>query len=40
MSPALAQFAPLLAQVTIHNRTGSNAPCQAQQGKVFCFGWA
>ena len=40
MSPALAQFAPLLAQVTIHNRTGGNAPCQAQQGKVFCFGWA
>ena len=40
MNPALAQFAPLLAQVTIHNRTGSNAPCQAQQSKVFCFGWA
>ena len=40
MSPALAQLAPLLAQVTIHNRTGGNAPCQAQQGKVFCFGWA
>jgi osmoprotectant transport system permease protein len=40
MNPALAQFAPLLAQVTIHNRTGSNAPCQAQQSKVFCFSWA
>ena len=40
MNPALAQFTPLLAQVTIHSRTGSNAPCQAQQSKVFCFDWA
>jgi osmoprotectant transport system permease protein len=40
MSPAFAQIAPLIGQVTIHNRTGSNAPCQAQQSKVFCFGWA
>jgi osmoprotectant transport system permease protein len=34
------QLAPLLGQVTIHNRTGGNAPCQAQEGKVFCFKWA
>jgi osmoprotectant transport system permease protein len=39
MTAALAQFAPLLGQVEIHNRTGSNAPCQAQN-KAFCFGWA
>jgi osmoprotectant transport system permease protein len=40
MTPALAQVTPLLAQVTLHNRTGPNAPCQAQDSKVFCFGWA
>jgi osmoprotectant transport system permease protein len=39
MSLALAKLAPLLAQVEIHNRTGPNAPCQAQN-KAFCFGWA
>jgi osmoprotectant transport system permease protein len=39
MSPALAQIAPLLGQVTIHNRTGGNASCVAQN-KGFCLGWA
>jgi osmoprotectant transport system permease protein len=39
MNPALAQIAPLVGQVTIHNRTGPNAPCQAQD-KAFCLGWA
>jgi osmoprotectant transport system permease protein len=39
MTAALAQFAPLLGQVTIHNRTGPNAPCQAKNG-AFCFDWA
>ena len=39
MTAALAQLTPILAQVEIHNRTGSNAPCQAQN-KGFCFGWA
>jgi osmoprotectant transport system permease protein len=40
MTVTVAQLAPLLGQVTIHNRTGSNAPCQAQEGKVFCLQWA
>src|SRR4051812_37533065 len=40
MTPAIAQLAPVIGQVTIHNRTGPNAPCQAQQGKVFCLQWA
>jgi osmoprotectant transport system permease protein len=40
MTVALAKLAPVLAAVTIHNRTGPNAPCQAQTSKVFCFGWA
>ncbi|HEY3193314.1 MAG TPA: ABC transporter permease [Solirubrobacterales bacterium] len=39
MSPALAQVVPLLGQVTIHNRTGGNASCVAQN-KGFCLGWA
>jgi osmoprotectant transport system permease protein len=40
MTAAVVQLAPILGQVTIHNRTGANAPCQAQESKVFCFGWA
>jgi osmoprotectant transport system permease protein len=36
---ALANPTTLLGAVEIHNRTGSNAPCQAQN-KAFCFGWA
>jgi osmoprotectant transport system permease protein len=36
----LAQLAPPVGQVELHNRTGENAPCQAQQGKVFCLDWA
>jgi osmoprotectant transport system permease protein len=39
MTVALAKLAPLLGAVEIHNRTGPNAPCQAQN-KAFCFGWA
>jgi osmoprotectant transport system permease protein len=39
MSIALAKLAPLLGVIEIHNRTGPNAPCQAQN-KAFCFGWA
>jgi osmoprotectant transport system permease protein len=39
MNPALAQITPLLAQVTLHNRTGGNASCVAQN-KAFCPGWA
>ena len=39
MSPALAQIAPLVGQVTIHNRTGGNASCVAQN-KAFCPAWA
>jgi osmoprotectant transport system permease protein len=39
MNPALAQITPLLGQVTIHNRTGGNASCVAQN-KAFCPGWA
>jgi osmoprotectant transport system permease protein len=40
MTATVAQLAPVVGQVTIHNRTGSNAPCQAQEGKVFCLQWA
>jgi osmoprotectant transport system permease protein len=39
MTIALAKLAPLLGAIEIHNRTGGNAPCQAQN-KAFCFGWA
>jgi osmoprotectant transport system permease protein len=39
MTALVAQFAPLVGQVEIHNRTGPNAPCQAQN-KAFCFDWA
>jgi osmoprotectant transport system permease protein len=39
MTLALAKLAPLIGAVEIHNRTGPNAPCQAQN-KAFCFGWA
>ncbi|MDX6606182.1 MAG: osmoprotectant transport system permease protein [Solirubrobacterales bacterium] len=39
MTPALAQIAPLLGAVTIHNRTGPNASCVAQN-KAFCPAWA
>jgi osmoprotectant transport system permease protein len=34
-----AQLAPLVGQVTIHNRTGGNASCVAQN-KIFCPAWA
>lgn len=40
MIATVAQLAPLVGQVEIHKRTGANAPCQAQEGKVFCFQWA
>jgi osmoprotectant transport system permease protein len=40
MSILGVQPAPLLGAVEIHNRTGGNAPCQAQQGKAFCLQWA
>jgi osmoprotectant transport system permease protein len=40
MTAQLAQLAPLVGQVQLHNRTGANAPCQAQQSKVFCLDWA
>jgi osmoprotectant transport system permease protein len=39
MTLAIAKLAPLLGQVEIHNRTGPDAPCQAQN-KAFCFDWA
>jgi osmoprotectant transport system permease protein len=39
MSPALAQIVPLLGAVQIHNRTGPNASCVAQN-KAFCPAWA
>ena len=39
MTGLVAQLAPLIGQVEIHNRTGPNAPCQAQN-KAFCFDWA
>jgi osmoprotectant transport system permease protein len=40
MTAAAAQLPPLIGAVTIHNRTGSNLPCQAQESKAFCFNWA
>src|SRR5829696_9904707 len=40
MTPMATALAPLVGQVEIHSRTGENAPCQAQEGKVFCLGWA
>jgi osmoprotectant transport system permease protein len=39
MTALVAQLAPVIGQVEIHNRTGPNAPCQAKNG-TFCFGWA
>jgi osmoprotectant transport system permease protein len=39
MTAAVAQLAPVVGQVTIHNRTGGNASCVAQN-KVFCPAWA
>ena len=39
MTAAVAQLAPLVGQVTIHNRTGGNASCVAEN-KTFCFNWA
>ena len=39
MTLALAKAAPLLGAVEIHNRTGGNASCVAQN-KAFCLGWA
>jgi osmoprotectant transport system permease protein len=37
--PLIAQIAPLLGKVEIHNRTGGNASCVADN-KSFCLGWA
>lgn len=39
MTASAAQLAPLVGQVTIHNRTGGNASCVAQN-KIFCPAWA
>jgi osmoprotectant transport system permease protein len=39
MTGSVVQLAPVVGQVTIHNRTGGNASCVAQN-KVFCPGWA
>jgi osmoprotectant transport system permease protein len=39
MTFALAKLAPLLGAIEIHNRTGGNASCVAQN-KAFCPGWA
>jgi osmoprotectant transport system permease protein len=39
MTAAVAQLAPTLGQVEIHNRTGENASCVAQN-KAFCLDWA
>jgi len=39
MTAGVAQFFPPVGAVTIHNRTGANASCVAQN-KAFCFGWA
>ena len=39
MIAGAVQLAPLVGQVTIHNRTGGNAICVAQN-KVFCPAWA
>ena len=37
--PLIAQIAPLLGKVEIHNRAGGNASCVADN-KAFCLGWA
>ncbi|MGA8218751.1 MAG: ABC transporter permease [Solirubrobacterales bacterium] len=39
MSPLLGHLVPLFGAVEIHNRTGGNASCVAQN-KAFCPGWA
>jgi osmoprotectant transport system permease protein len=39
MTVAAGQLAPVVAQVTIHERTGGDASCVAQN-KGFCPGWA
>jgi osmoprotectant transport system permease protein len=39
MNALVLKVVPLIGAVTIHNRTGGNAPCQAQN-KPFCLGWA
>jgi osmoprotectant transport system permease protein len=39
MTAGAAQLAPVIGQVTIHNRTGGNASCVAQN-KIFCPDWA
>jgi osmoprotectant transport system permease protein len=39
MNPALADITPLVGAIEIHNRTGGNASCVAQN-KAFCPGWA
>jgi osmoprotectant transport system permease protein len=39
MNPALADVTPLVGAIEIHNRTGGNASCVAQN-KAFCPGWA
>jgi osmoprotectant transport system permease protein len=39
MTAGLAHLTPLFGQVEIHNRTGENASCVAQN-KGFCLGWA
>lgn len=39
MTGELAHLTPLVGQVEIHNRTGENASCVAQN-KGFCLGWA
>ncbi len=39
MNPPLADATPLVGAIEIHNRTGENASCVAQN-KAFCFGWA
>ncbi len=39
MNPAFADATPLVGAIEIHNRTGENASCVAQN-KAFCFGWA
>jgi osmoprotectant transport system permease protein len=39
MTPAATQLVPVVGQVTIHNRTGGDASCVAEN-KGFCLGWA
>jgi osmoprotectant transport system permease protein len=39
VTAGLVHLTPLIGQVTIHNRTGGNASCVAQN-KVFCPAWA